>query len=422
MSHTPPAGTTFDVAICGGGMVGATLALALAPLELSIVLIEAAAPGTAEPPSFDERTTALANGSARTYRALDVWRDMEREATPIRRIHVSEQGSFGVARIDAGEQGVDSLGYVISNRAIGAALWPALAAQPWIHVVTPARVTDTSIEGGTRRLEIETIEGPTQLDARLVVAADGARSVLRDRAGIPATHWDYGQTAIVATLTTQRFHDHVAYERFTPDGPLAMLPLADGRCGLVWTHAPDESARLMALPDDAFLTELERAFGLRLGRLLGVGRRQSYELALTRADRHTAPRLAIVGNAAQSLHPIAGQGFNLGLRDAASLAEVLAEELAAGGTDPGAETVLDAYATWRAEDRRRIVGFTDGLVRLFGTPLWVVRNLRGLGLLAFDALPPAKRTLARLSVGAAGRVPRLARGAALPRPQRQRPA
>ena len=414
MSDPAPVGTSCDLAICGGGMVGASLALALAPLDLSIVLIETTAPGAPEPPSFDERTTALANGSVRTYRALGAWRDMEREATPIRRIHVSEQGRFGVARLDASEQGVDALGYVISNRAIGAALWPALASQPGVRVLAPARVTDTTNEGGTRQLEIETATGPVRLDARLVVAADGARSVLRERAGIPAEHWDYGQTAVVATITTQRFHDHVAYERFTPNGPLAMLPLADGRCGVVWTHTPGEAARLIALPDDAFLTELQNAFGLRLGRLLGVGRRQCYELALTRADRHTAPRLAIVGNAAQGLHPIAGQGFNLGLRDAASLAEVLADALAAGGTDPGSEEILDRYAAWRAEDRRRIVGFTDGLVRLFGTPLGVARNLRGLGLVAFDVLPPAKNALARLSVGAAGRIPRLARGVALP--------
>jgi len=418
MSDLPPVVAACDIAICGGGMVGATLALALAPLPLSIVIIEAAEPGAAEPPSFDERTTALANGSVRAYRVLGVWRGMEREATPIRRIHVSEQGRFGVARIDAKEQGLEALGYVISNRAIGAALWPALESQPRVQVLAPARVTDTSNEGGGRRLSIDSAAGPVQLDARLVVAADGARSVLRERAGIRAEHWDYEQTAIVATLTTQRFHDNVAYERFTPHGPIAVLPLADGRCGLVWTHAPDDAARLLAEPDETFLAELQAAFGLRLGRLLKVGRRHSYPLALSRAARHTAARLAIVGNAAQGLHPIAGQGFNLGLRDAASLAEVLAEALASGANDPGAETTLDAYAAWRGEDRRRIVGFTDGLVRLFGAPLGVVRNLRGLGLLAFDALPPAKSALARLSVGAAGRVPRLARGVALP----QRPA
>jgi 2-octaprenyl-6-methoxyphenol hydroxylase len=410
----PPVAAGCDIAICGGGMVGATLALALAPLPLSIVLIEAAEPGAPEPPSFDERTTALANGSVRTYRALGVWREMEREATPIRRIHVSEQGRFGVARIDARELDLEALGYVISNRAIGAALWPALRSQPRVRVLAPARVTETSNEGGTRRLSIEGAAGPLQLDARLVVAADGARSALRERAGIPATHWDYEQTAIVATLTTQRLHGHVAYERFTPQGPIAVLPLADGRCGLVWTHAPDDAARLLAVSDEEFLAELQTAFGLRLGRLLNVGRRHAYPLTLTRAERHTAARLAIVGNAAQGLHPIAGQGFNLGLRDAASLAEVLAESLASGETDPGAEPVLDAYAAWRSEDRTRIVGFTDGLVRLFGAPLGVVRNLRGLGLIAFDTLPPAKSALARLSVGAAGRVPRLARGVALP--------
>jgi 2-octaprenyl-6-methoxyphenol hydroxylase len=414
MSDGEPVGPTCDVAICGGGMVGATLALALAPLPVSIVLIEAAEPGAPEPPSFDERTTALANGSVRTYRALGVWSGMEREATPIRRLHVSEQGRFGVARIDAREQGLEALGYVISNRAIGAALWPALGSKASVRVLAPSRVTDTSSEGGTRRLLLETPTGPAQLDARLVIAADGARSVLRERAGIQAEHWEYEQTAIVATLTTQRFHDHVAYERFTPNGPIAMLPLADGRCGLVWTHAPEEASRLLALPDEPFLAELQTAFGLRLGRLLQVGRRHAYPLALTRAARHTAARLAIVGNAAQGLHPIAGQGFNLGLRDAASLAEVLAESLAAGGTDPGDEANLDAYAAWRSEDRRRIVGFTDGLVRLFGAPLGVVRNLRGLGLIAFDTLPPAKSALARLSVGAAGRIPRLARGVALP--------
>jgi 2-octaprenyl-6-methoxyphenol hydroxylase len=418
MSEQAPGALSVDVAICGGGMVGATLALALSALPLSIVLIEAAPPGAAEPPSFDERTTALANGSVRTYRALGLWSGLEREATPIHRIHVSEQGRFGVARIDARSQGLDALGYVISNRAIGAVLWPALQEQRRLRVIAPARVVGTSNEGATRRLALETASGALSIDARLAVAADGARSALRECAGIEADHWDYGQTAIVATLTTQRFHDHVAYERFTPQGPLAMLPLTDGRCGLVWTRTPAEAARLVALPDEAFLAELSAAFGLRLGRPLRVGRRDVYPLSLTRAERHTAPRLAIVGNAAQGLHPIAGQGFNLGLRDAASLAEVLAESMAAGDADPGADPILDAYAAWRDEDRRRIVGFTDGLVRIFGTPLGVLRDLRGLALTVFDALPPAKEALARLSIGAAGRVPRLARGLSLP----QRPA
>jgi 2-octaprenyl-6-methoxyphenol hydroxylase len=414
MNESVPVAIDCDLAIVGGGMVGATLALALAPLGLRIALLEAVAPEAAEQPSFDERTTALANGSARTYRTLGAWRDMEGEATAIRRIHVSEQGRFGVARIDAAEQGLDALGYVIPNRAIGAALWPALRDRPNVRLIAPAKVTGTSFEGASRTLTVESDARPWQVGARLVVAADGARSVLREAVGIAAEHWEYAQTAIVATLTTQRFHEHVAYERFTPHGPLAVLPLADGRCGLVWTHEPGEARRLMDLPDAPFLAELQAGFGMRLGRLLGVGRRHAYELALTRAERHTAPRFAIVGNAAQGLHPIAGQGFNLGLRDAACLAEVLADAIAGGDADPGAIANLDAYAAWREEDRRRIVGFTDGLVRVFGTPLGLVRNLRGLGLLAFDALPTAKGALARLSVGAAGRIPRLARGVPLP--------
>ena len=402
-----------DVAIAGGGLVGASLALALAPLGLRIALVEAVAPGGADHPSFDERTTALANGSARIFRSLGVWRHMEREATPIRRIHVSDQGRFGVARIDAAEQGLEALGYVLPNRVMGAALWQGLATAPGVRVIAPARVLGSELACDVRVLALEHDGTKQELRSRLVVAADGARSLIREQAGIAADHWPYAQTALISTITTQRFHDYVAYERFTADGPIAVLPLGDGRCGVVWTRPPADAARLLALPDEAFLAELQAAFGFRLGRLLRVGVRSAYELALSRSERHVAERLAIVGNAAQGLHPIAGQGFNLGLRDAASLAEVLADARAEGVADVGDAGPLKAYADWRAEDHRRIVAFTDGLVRLFGSPLGVLRGLRSVGLLAFDAFPPAKSAMARLSVGAAGRIPRLARGVPL---------
>jgi 2-octaprenyl-6-methoxyphenol hydroxylase len=402
-----------DVAIAGGGLVGASLALALAPLGFKVALVEAVAPGGGDHPSFDERTTALANGSARIFRSLGVWRHMEREATPIRRIHVSDQGRFGVARIDAAELGLEALGYVLPNRVMGAALWQGLGTAPGIQVIAPARVLGSEPAGGVRVLAFEHSGLQQELRARLVVAADGTRSLIREQAGIAADHWPYAQTAIISTITTQRFHDYVAYERFTADGPIAVLPLSDGRCGIVWTRPPEDAVRLLALPDEAFLAELQAAFGFRLGRLLRVGVRSAYELALSRSERHVAERLAIVGNAAQGLHPIAGQGFNLGLRDAASLAEVLADARANGVADAGDAGPLKAYADWRAEDRRRIVAFTDGLVRLFGSPLGVLRGLRSVGLLAFDAFPPAKSAMARLSVGAAGRIPRLARGVPL---------
>ena len=411
--HGAPA--AFDLAIAGGGLVGASLALALAPLGLRIALVEGVAPGTDGHPSFDERTTALANGTVRVFRSLGVWGHMEREATPIRRIHVSEQGRFGVARIDAAEQGLEALGYVLPNRVIGAGLWEGLRACAGVELFAPARVTGSEPAGDVRWLRFEQDGAERALGARLVVAADGARSLVREQAGIAADHWAYGQTAIIATISTQRFHDHVAYERFTPDGPIAVLPLAGGRCGIVWMRPPEDAARLLALPDAEFLAELQRAFGFRLGRLLEVGVRQSYELGLARAASHVGERLAVVGNAAQALHPIAGQGFNLGLRDAVTLAEVIADARAAGQRDPGAPQVLAAYGAWRNEDQRRIVAFTDGLVRLFGSPLGLVRGLRSAGLLAFDAFPPAKSAMARLSVGAAGRVPRLARGVPLAR-------
>jgi len=402
-----------DLAIAGGGLVGASLALALAPLGLRTVLVEGVAPAAGEHPSFDERTTALANGTVRVFRSLGVWRHMEREATPIRRIHVSEQGRFGTARIDAAEQGLEALGYVLPNRVIGAALWEGLRACAGVELIAPARATGSSLEGDARVLAFEHQGSERHIAARLVVAADGAKSLVREQAGIEADHWPYGQAAITATVTTQRFHDHVAYERFTPEGPIAVLPLAEGRCGIVWTRRPEEAARLLALPDDPFLAEFQRAFGFRLGRLLGIGQRHCYELGLARTRRHVADRLAVVGNAAQAMHPIAGQGFNLGLRDAASLAEVIADARVAGTLDAGAPDTLAAYAAWREQDQRRIVAFTDGLVRLFGSPLGLARGLRSAGLLAFDAFPPAKSAMARLSVGAAGRVPRLARGVPL---------
>jgi 2-octaprenyl-6-methoxyphenol hydroxylase len=404
----------YDLAIVGGGLVGASLALSLAPLGLRIALLEAVPPVQGEQhPSFDERTTALANGTVRAFRTLGVWAAMEREAAPIRKIHVSDQGRFGTARVDAAEQGLEALGYVVPNRVIGAALWQGLARAPAVTVIAPAQVTANELDGACRTVRYESKGESHALTARLVVAADGVRSVAREQAGIAADHLEYEQVALTAVMTTQRFHDYVAYERFTEDGPIAILPLTDGRCGMVWTRKPADVERLLALSDEEFLREFQAAFGFRLGRFLRIGQRASYTLMLSRSDRHVAQRLAVVGNAAQGLHPIAGQGFNLGLRDAMSLAEVIADQRVAGVTDAGDAGLLQAYADWREADRRRIVQFTDGLVRLFSSPLGLLRNLRSLGLLAFDVLPPAKSALARLSVGAAERIPRLARGVPL---------
>lgn len=404
-----------DVAIAGGGLVGASLALALSQLDLRVVLIEAAPYGAADQPSFDDRTTALSNGSRRIFEGIGVWPLIEREATPIRRIHVSDQGRFGFARIDASEQGLDALGYVVVNRTLGGALWRRLQ-EAKIELIAPAKVVGMSIQGDCQRIECDRGElGRRVIEVKLAVAADGARSSVRESAGVGASIWDYGQVALTANVFTQRFHNHIAYERFTPSGPIALLPMSEGRLGLVWTLAPDLAKGVAAMSDEAFLARLQHEFGFRLGRFTRVGVRQLYPLALTRSDEHVAHRLALVGNAAQSLHPIAGQGFNLGLRDAACLAEVLADGRARTlqAFDAGDGVWLEHYREWREADRSNIVRFTDGLVRAFTQPFGPIKLARNLSMLAFDLLPAAKDALSQLSLGAAGKVPRLARGAPL---------
>nr|WP_298721618.1 2-octaprenyl-6-methoxyphenyl hydroxylase [uncultured Steroidobacter sp.] len=417
MSDSDSTPLVVDVAIAGGGLVGASLALALAKLQLRVALIEAAPFGAVEQPSFDERTTAISNGSRRIFEALGVWPLIEREATAIRRIHVSDQGRFGFTRIDAREQGLSALGHVVVNRVMGAALWRRLNAESSITVLAPAKVQSMQLQQHSQRIECELEDGVRVVEAKLAIAADGARSTLRQSAGIGSSTWDYDQVALVSNVLSQHFHDHVAYERFTNAGPLALLPLTEGRLGVVWTFRPDTAKEMTALSDAEFLARLQDTFGFRLGRFTRVGQRQLYPLSLTRSDEYVAERLAIVGNAAQTLHPIAGQGFNLGLRDAVSLAEVLADGLAQAGTDfdAGDGMWLQRYREWRAADRSNIVRFTDGLVRLFSQPLGPIKLLRNAGMLAFDLMPAAKDALSQLSLGAAGRVPRLARGAPLER-------
>ena len=403
----------IDVAIVGGGMVGASLALALAPLGLEVALIEAIPHDAAAQPSFDERTTALSNGSCRILDALQVWPDVERQATPIRKIHISDQGRFGFARIDAAEQGLSAMGYVVANRALGAALWSRLKAQGAVQLFCPSTVAE--IQAQPDKVTLRLSQDSVAIDARLVVAADGVQSAVRSAFGIAAETRDYEQTALITTVLPQRFHENVAYERFTEGGPLALLPLEGGRCTLVLTLPRERAAAALAWSDQEFLAELQRRFGFRLGRFLKAGRRVAYPLALSRAEHTSAERCVIVGNAAQGLHPVAGMGFNLGLRDVASIAELLAERRHEPHFDAGAANLLRDYDSWRAADRRGVIGFTDGLVRLFANPLQVVRGLRNAGLLIFDLLPPAKAALSRLSSGSGSgsRVPKLARGVAL---------
>ena len=398
--------TSYDVAIVGGGMVGASFALALRGTRLRVLLIENVAPDSASQPSFDERTTALGNGSRQVFEGLGVWPAMSAEAAPIRSIHVSDAGRFGVARLDAKEQGVQAFGYVVPNRVIGRVLWQALSSAPNVTLAVPAQLKHATLRDDGVRLEIIRDAAVEIVHASVAVAADGAGSVLRTCAGIDADVEDYDQVAIVVNAATDKPHAGQAFERFTASGPLAVLPTAGGGYTVVWAVRPARAAELLALGDEAFAAELLAAFGWRAGRWTRVGRRNHYPLALSRATETVAGRVVLIGNAAQALHPVAGQGFNLGLRDAATLAEMLA----GAASDPDFSELLARFSAWREEDRKGVTRFTDGLVRLFGSDLPGLGMVRNFGLLLFDLSPTAKRALSRVSWGFAGRMPRLARG------------
>ncbi|MEZ5565544.1 MAG: 2-octaprenyl-6-methoxyphenyl hydroxylase [Gammaproteobacteria bacterium] len=407
--------TDCDVLIAGGGMVGASLAVALSSLPLRVVVVEAVTMGSPEQPSFDVRTTALSRSSHQILDTLGVWAQVAQQAAPIHRIHVSERGRFGSTIIDGADDGGGPLGYVLENRLLGAALWEQLAASSNIDIRAPARVKNVHSGPDTITVDVDQDGVAHTVCTRLLVVADGARSRLRESLGIDAGIRSYHQTAIVGTVAVTAGSGAMAYERFTPDGPLALLPTGADRYVFVLTRQSDQAEAVCELSDGAFLQLLQREFGFRLGRFARVGRRHSYPLELVEASSVITHRAAVIGNAAHGLHPVAGQGYNLGLRDAATLAELLADLQQAQGrrgpADPGAPAGLRRYAEWRRLDQRKVVAFTDGLIRGFDRR--GLGPMRGMGLLLFDNLPGAKRLLARQTMGLAGRRTRLARGLSL---------
>ncbi len=400
----------YDIVIAGGGMIGTSLALALAPLGLRIAVVEAIAREAAAQPSFDDRTTALSRSSQRTFEALGLWPEIVAAAAPLRKIHVSDRGRFGFSHIDAEEQQVEALGYVVINRVLGNVLQEALDAAMGVDVYCPERIT--AVQQQSARVNVVT-DAAEELRCRLLVAADGAGSTVRDMLGIGAQQVNYDQQAVVGNLVPEKPHADCAYERFTEDGPLALLPVNDERVAFVWTLTPADADAVMQLTDDEFTRRLQEAFGYRLGRFSRIGKRHRYPLGLTRANSLHAGRGVLVGNAAHGLHPVAAQGFNLGLRDVAALSECIADARRDGNGDAGAAVILERYADWRRADQRKLVQFTDGLVRLFGSRRRSVRLLRDIGMLGFDLVPGVRRLFARHTMGLAGQLPRLSRGVPL---------
>ena len=410
----------YDIIIAGGGMIGTSLAIALAPLGLRIAIVEAVAREHAEQPSFDDRSTALSRSTQRMFEAMGLWPDIVAASTPIRAVHVSDQGRFGFSHIDAEEQGVEALGYVVINRVLGQVLQSALRDRDSVDEFCPARISSIELgpDQATATLEVAGEETLT-LGCSLLVAADGANSAVRSMLGIAAQQSHYGQQAVIGNLLSDKPVDNVAYERFTPQGPLAILPVAEGRAGFVWTVSEDDAARVMGLGDAEFLEELQREFGYRLGAFSRVGKRACYPLVLSKVPRLTATRSVLVGNSAHGLHPVSAQGFNLGMRDVAALVDCIADEwgqtalaTAAEGSVAGYDPaeLLARYARWRRSDQKKLVRFTDGLVRLFGSERRGLRTLRNIGMLGFDLIPGVRGVFAKHTMGLAGRLPRLSRG------------
>ncbi|WP_229381884.1 FAD-dependent monooxygenase [Spiribacter sp. 2438] len=468
----------YDVLIAGGGLVGASLAVALQGSGLRVAVVEPVSPRDSRQPSFDDRQTALAPTSRRFFLNLGLWESLAGGVEPIRRIHVSDRGHGGFTRLDAEEEGLPALGHVAPNRLLGAVLGPAMRQAA--DVFCPAEIRDTSVvltedgvagdtpgagadpsprgaagAGGAgsatatgtatadthsvaRHVVIETEDGTRTVSTRLLVVADGMGSRTRDALGVGLDERDYGQSAIIANLRTRRPHQGTAYERFTPEGPLALLPVANAM-SLVWTLPHDEAnAVATEWSDQDFLARLQDAFGWRLGRLEAVGERSVYPLRAVTAECFATDRAVILGNAAHALHPVAGQGLNLALRDVAGLAEALgaapprhqndpadgdtagwnaspapglegdaARESAPAPaiTDPGNPAILAAYARARQSDYRRTFVFTDGLVRVFSNEFLPLVAARNIGLTALDLFPPARRQLLKQATGAAGDVP-----------------
>ena len=415
--HARSSTADFDVLIAGGGLVGGSLAIALAQTACRVGLVEAVPPDSDAQPSFDDRTIAISRGSQRILDSLGLWPLLQDDVWPIERIHVSEQGRFGTAVIDAAEQGIPALGFVISSRLLGRALWHKLAELPSVETFCPAQAglgDDLQAEpNGLRTVILRSGEQCKTVRTRLLVVADGARSQLRSALHIDAGARDYGQVAVVASIEVDsRYAGRTAYERFTPAGPVAILPGRAGHYTLVLACSSDDAPVLMAMQDAALLDHVQAAFGQRLGRFRQIGKRHAYPLSLVTADQIVTDRAVVIGNAAHGLHPIAAQGFNLGLRDVAALAELLADHSrsAAESFDPGSADLLAAYAEWRKGDQARVVRFTDSLIRVFGIDAAPVSIGRGIGLAALDVLPGAKHELARQTMGLAGRLSRLARG------------
>ena len=395
----------YDILIVGGGLAGNCLALALNHSGLRIAIIEANTREQRSNSPAGDRALALAGGTVRMLDALGVWQGVKQAATPIEQIHVSDQGHFGKTRLSAKKEEVDALGYVITAGEIEEQV-ADIVEQEKIKQFCPARVA--GLISGTDEIciSLKTGQETLNLSAQLVVGADGGNSSVRRLLGIEQQSTEYGQTAIVTTVKPAIHHRNTAYERFTSSGPLAMLPTNEGQIAVVWTRTHEDAENLQTCNESLFIEQLQECFGYRLGELQLTAPRRAFPLNLIRAEQMVSGRAVIIGNAVHQLHPVAGQGFNLGLRDVVQLAEILIRQQK-WGKDIGDADFLENYAESRREDHNRVIGFTDKLVRIFSNDWLPVSVARNAGMTLLDHIPGIKAYLARHAMGMGGRMPRL---------------
>ena len=393
-----------DVLIIGGGLVGASLACALENSEHSVRIVEAFPLESEMQPSYDDRTVALSWGSRCIFEGMHIWGAMAESVEPIRTIHISDKGHFGATRLRHYEEHVEALGYVAENRVLGDVLYHRLQQNSRLGLHCPAELVDLDQQGDRVIATIRESSKESEISARLLVAADGVISHVRSLLHIGSSVQDYGQCAVIANVTPGIRHDNIAYERFTDTGPIAFLPMTRNRCSVVWTVPENQAAELMRLDDDEFLRQLQQRFGFRLGQLNKAGKRHVYPLKLIESTQVVRNRVVIVGNAAHSIHPVAGQGFNLALRDIAILTDLIAS-----AEDAGDSKLLQSYIEHREDDARRVYRFTDGLVKIFSNNNTPLGHLRAAGLVAVGLIPPLRHQLARQSMGIGGRSSELGR-------------
>ncbi|WP_196139844.1 2-octaprenyl-6-methoxyphenyl hydroxylase [Aliikangiella sp. G2MR2-5] len=409
---SPAEPQNFDIAVVGGGMAGAIAAFALARLGLSIALVEPVEPGSNLSSSFDQRAVALSAASVKILETLGLWQAIQHLACPIEKIHVSEQGQFGFARFDSKNYKQSAFGEVIPLDDSGPLIWECLSNQENIKLFCPWEVTNLKQAREHSELLLVSVADKRQklhIKASLTLACDGTFSRLAKASGIKVNRYSYDQYAVIANIVTELPHDNRAFERFTPGGPLALLPLTGNRMSLVWCHKPDDVENMMDVEDDVFLAQLQQAFGYRLGKIRSIGKRFSYPLASHWAEAHYQGRLLLLGNASHTLHPIAGQGFNLGLRDIAMLTDCIRDDLLKDNCIGGSAS-LKRFVDSRQADWQKTSLATDILARLFSReflPLQIGRNKLLSGL---NRIPWLKKRFAIAAMGLDGKSSRLARG------------